>query len=92
MQLKKAIEAKEQRIIEKAQIEALANEEEAQFQFLTMHDQESMQQSYVDDAKKNLITDSEKISCEPLIYSAQEQCLGLNLPKIIPSAHEYYGP
>ena len=35
-------------------------------------DQESMQQMYSDEAKKNLITDSEKISSEVLIYSARE--------------------
>ena len=38
MQLKKALEDKEKRVIEKAQMEALLDTEEAKFQFLTMHD------------------------------------------------------
>ena len=51
MQLKKAIEAKEQRQIEKAQFEAMMmhNEHENSFKFEFMAaDQESMQQMYVD--------------------------------------------
>ena len=47
---------------------------------------------YAEEARNNLIMESEKISNDVLVYSAIEKRLGLYLPQITVNSHDHRGP